>query len=377
MSNSKPNKTTTSRWRGVALSFGFWTLFGLLGLSQLQGFYFYTNQQVPLWRTILTRFPVWYLWAIVTPLIFYLGRRFHYEHLSRLAWGGTHFLTALASALLHVTVTAYFFYLFPANPARPTAFKLMWWGTFSGAFHYGFLFYGAVLAVGHAVEYYRRYRERELTAERLSRQLAQAELNALKMQLHPHFLFNTLHSIAVLVRKEENKAAVKMLSGLSDLLRLTLTQAAVQLVPLKQEMEFAEQYLELEQVRFQDRLQIKFGLAPETLAAQIPYLILQPLVENAVRHGIAQRSAAGLIEISAWREAGKLWLQVRDDGPGLTAPHATAEHTGVGLANARARLQQLYGGDYSFEVRNEAAGGVSARLGIPYNPAHPEQTTEA
>jgi LytS/YehU family sensor histidine kinase len=152
-----------------------------------------------------------------------------------------------------------------------------------------------------AFTYYRKYREGELRAVELQAQLAQAQLQALKMQLHPHFLFNTLNAIAALVRKNENKAATDMLAGLSDLLRLALENVGAQEVSLQRELEFLERYLEIEKIRFADRLQVKMHIAPETLEARVPNLILQPLVENAIRHGIAPRSASGLIEICAER----------------------------------------------------------------------------
>src|SRR5262249_40591374 len=191
----------------------------------------------------------------------------------------------------------------------------------------------------------------ELKASQLEARLAQAQLQALKMQLHPHFLFNTLHAISALMRKDVEEAD-RMITRLSDLLRLTLENVGAQEATLRQELEILGRYLEIEQRRFGDRLQVKMEIEPETLDARAPNLILQPLVENAIRHGIAPRSAPGLIEIRASRAGDKLELQVRDNGVGLPTDHREPIKEGVGLANTRARLEQLYGAAYRFEVNN-------------------------
>ncbi|MGH9752672.1 MAG: histidine kinase [Blastocatellia bacterium] len=180
----------------------------------------------------------------------------------------------------------------------------------------GLITYAVIVVIFYAFDYYRKFRERELRAAQLEGRLAQAELQNLKTQLQPHFLFNTLHAISVLMQ-ENVPAANRMLVRLSELLRMTLDTAGAQQVTLKQEMEFAQRYLEIEQTRFQDRLSVKTVVDPATLDARVPSLLLQPLVENAVRHGIARRAGAGLLEIRAQREEDVLRLQVRDNGPGL------------------------------------------------------------
>jgi LytS/YehU family sensor histidine kinase len=191
--------------------------------------------------------------------------------------------------------------------------------------------------------------------------LAQAELQNLKMQLHPHFLFNTLHAISVLMQ-EDVTAANRMLVRLSELLRLTLENAGTQETALRQELEFLRLYLEIEQTRFQDRLAVKIEVDPAALDARVPSLILQPLVENALRHGIARNPGAGVIEIRAHRESELLRLEVRDNGPGLRAE----VEEGVGLSNTRARLAQLYGGAARFEINNAADGGALATALLPF-----------
>ncbi len=209
------------------------------------------------------------------------------------------------------------------------------------------------------------FRERELRASQLETQLAQAQLQMLKMQLHPHFLFNTLNGITGLVRDHDNAAAVEMLVGLSDLLRQTLDNAGKQEVRLSEELEWLELYLKLQQIRFSDRLQVSVNAAPETMDALTPNLITQPLVENAIRHGLAPRAAPGSVSLSAKRVNGRLELRVCDDGIGFPEDWRLASGKGVGLLNTDARLRQLYGSDYSFEARNREEGGAEVFLSIP------------
>jgi len=182
------------------------------------------------------------------------------------------------------------------------------------------------------------------------------------MQLHPHFLFNTLNSISVLINKDV-QAAKKMLVRLADFLRLTLTNSGEEEVPLQKELEFLRTYLEIEKVRFQDRLTVNMEIQPETMHLLIPNLILQPIVENAIRHGIAPRSAAGIIRIQAARDNGMLQVKIEDNGPGVSSNSAE----GIGLSNVRARLQQHYGGNFLLSLDNKPEGGLSVLLEIPAN----------
>jgi LytS/YehU family sensor histidine kinase len=254
-------------------------------------------------------------------------------------------------------------------------FVEMVWIRLANEFHLELIVYGMILGVGYAFSYYRRFRERELRTTQLESQLAQAELQALRMQLQPHFLFNTLNGIAGLVRDQKNRAAVSMIAGLSDLLRHTLQNAGKQEVPLREELEFLELYLDIQQMRFPDRLKVQMQIAPEALDAQVPNLMLQPLVENAIRHGIAERAAAGTVGVSARRENGQLELKVYDDGPGLQPKQRPEESAGIGLSNTRARLEQLYGERYRFDVQNRAEGGVEAIIRIPLQLAAEENRT--
>jgi two-component system LytT family sensor kinase len=223
-----------------------------------------------------------------------------------------------------------------------------------------------VMSVGVllALDLRRRLRVQELTGARLEAELARAELDALRVQLHPHFLFNTLNAISMLVRKGENDTAVRMIAGLSDLLRLALATVGQQEVPLRQELDFLERYLSLQQIRFPDRLRIQMRISPDTLEARVPSLVLQPLAENAVRHGIAPSITGGAVEVCASREGEQLVLTVRDTGVGLG--HGAESSGGVGLRNVRARLQHLYPGQHRFRVSNRLEGGVESLLAIPF-----------
>jgi two-component system LytT family sensor kinase len=230
-------------------------------------------------------------------------------------------------------------------------------------FHGNLLTYSILVAATQGYLYYQRYRQGELRSAQLSAQLAQAQLQALRMQLHPHFLFNTLNSIATLIHKDPD-AADQMTARLSDLLRLTLENIGVQEVPLAQELEFLERYLDIERTRFSDRLVVRIDVAPETLDASTPYLILQPLVENAIRHGIAARSLPGCVTVRAERDGEMLVLEVKDDGPGI--PAASASNNGIGISSTRARLEKLYGDGHVFELNNAAEGGLAVKLAFPF-----------
>ncbi len=229
-----------------------------------------------------------------------------------------------------------------------------------------FLSFGFLVVACHAYDYYRLSIEREKRAVQLQVQLTEAKLDALKMQMHPHFLFNTLNAITVLV--DENPGAAKTtLSYLSDLLRLSLENVGTQEVPLSREMEFLDYYLRIQKIRYGDRLSVRRDIPPDTLEAAVPYLILQPLVENALKHGIDMLPGPGTITISSERENGRLVLRVSDAGPGRRDTHAPAPGAGLGLANTRSRLAQLYGDDQSVEMAPGAGGvGTNVTISIPY-----------
>jgi signal transduction histidine kinase len=231
--------------------------------------------------------------------------------------------------------------------------------------------YVTVVLVAHAVSYYRRFRERELRATQLEGQLAKAHLQTLKSQLQPHFLFNTMHSISALMLTDVN-AADRMMSRLSDLLRISLETAGTQITTLNRELEFVNCYLDIEKVRFEERMNVVFDIAPETLDAQVPHLLLQPLVDNAVKHGISKLSEGGEIQIKVSAQNGELHFEIKDNGPGVRRPGMLPAN-GLGLRITRERLQSLYGENQSLEMMSPPEGGVTIRVVIPFRD-HPEES---
>jgi LytS/YehU family sensor histidine kinase len=231
----------------------------------------------------------------------------------------------------------------------------------------GVLAYWIIVAIEGTTNYYERYGREQLRSSQLQAQLAEAHLRTLQMQLQPHFMFNALNSLSDLVISEP-KAALRLIARLGDFLRLTLQNSNAQWVSLRREVDFLDAYLEIERVRFADRLQVVFEIDPESLDAEVPNLILQPLVENAVRHGVASHIGPALIRLSAKRRGETLRIEVRDNGPGM--PDSVRE--GLGIRNTRERLQQTYGSRYSFVLDNQGDGGVVAMCELPYRRADGE-----
>jgi len=301
------------------------------------------------------------VWAALTPLVLLLAERFP---LDEERWGRAlvvHAPVSLVVSLVQVaghTVVDQGLVHGTLDPADlADAFRVL----FARTYHFGLLVYWTIAGIRWGLEH---YKNQQVRASRLETRLAEARLETLKSQLQPHFLFNTLHAISALMHKDV-AAADQMIARLSDLLRLSLDTGAAQEVSLERELELLEKYVEIERVRFQDRLTVEFDVAPETREARVPNLLLQPLVENAVRHGIAKRRGPGRIEIRAVRRDGRLELAVRDDGEGLAG--GAAGGAGIGLANTRERLAQLYGSEHRLELRDAPGGGLEVAIAIPFN----------
>ena len=352
---------TSRGWLRALLYFGVWTLIGVYFASQYYSMSAMETNPVSWSRALEVNLVHYELWGLVGLLILGLNRRYP---LDPGQWKKTLPVHLAASLLLTaVELTAAELVLWRlgvGGTSHDLGYRLR--RSFALNFHGAYPTYWAVLAVASVRDYYRRYRARELQSSQLESQLVQAQLQALKMQLHPHFLFNTLNGIAALMHQDV-EAADRMLARLSELLRLALDSAEQQEVPLRQEMDFLERYLEIQKMRFRDRLTVKLDLDPDTLDALVPNLILQPLVENAIRHGIEPRSAPGEVVIRASRAGERLELQVSDDGPGMIDKDAGK---GVGLANTKARLQQLYGAAHQLSFTNGPAGGLVIVLSLPF-----------
>jgi signal transduction histidine kinase len=307
-----------------------------------------------------------YIWALSAIFIFWLSNHYRF---GRNHWRQAlllHVPTSLVIAALNIFIGVSIIPLFQPIPSHS-----WWWRSmkfnFFNLFHWNVLAYWAIVACNHALHYYRSYREKEIRTSQLETQLAEAQLQALKMQLQPHFLFNTLHSISALIHKDP-EAADKMITRLGDFLRITLDNAGTQEVTLQKELEFIRSYLEIERIRFQDRMRVSLNIDPETLDGLVPNLLWQPVLENAIRHGIAARSESGSIEIGARRISGRLQLSIKDNGPGIQIGQNTTglPNERVGLANTRARLRQLYGEDHSLQLRNATTGGLEVIMEIPF-----------
>src|SRR5438477_6884959 len=301
-----------------------------------------------------------YVWAVLSPLVFRFSRRFPIEFRPLNVRNLLLYFPALISfAGIHQVIhLAVLWSITPRWRQKYPALIDCYRAYFAFGFYIDLIIALLIVIAVHTLLYYQSFRASELAQSSLKAQLAQAQLRALKMQLHPHFLFNTLHSISSLVLEDPPKAN-SMIARLGDFLRLTLDHSGQQLVTLKEETEFLRCYLEIEQVRFGDRLTVEFQIEPAALAAEVPHLILQPVVENAIQHAIAPRATPGSIEVAAKQTNGLLRIEVTDNGPGLTTSGVALESQGLGLKNVRARLEQLYGNQHCFEVSNRPEGGVT------------------
>ena len=362
--------------RAYAIYFSVWTVLGLFFFSQSLTQKLYFHDPSPWWPSLESWLIGVWTSALLTPAVMWLGQLFPLQRGSWLKSVPLHLIFALLFATIQLVIDGFIHVRLGVLPfILGTTFRAVFSTLVVIAFHGNILTYWAILGIQASIRYYRRYQERErealrleLRASELQSQLMRAHLSALKMQLQPHFLFNTLNAIMVLVRQQKGRQAEEMLARLSDLLRCVLEDVEAQEVPLRRELEYLQLYLSIEQVRFQDRLRVEISADPAILDAAVPQMGLQPIVENAVRHGIGRSSAAGKIQISAVRSNGMLEVTIQDDGPGLPA-NGSSIGRGIGLANTRLRLQQLYGDAARLEVKNGEHGGAVATMSVPYHDA--------
>ena len=354
------------RWLKFAALVGIWAFIGLVLAIEV---YFniragMKNEEVDFLDAGLPQFGRALMWGLMAPLILLAREKLP---LSRGRWvGGVafHFCSSFLVMAVFFLGRMYFGILFAGEPL--SGFWESAQDNFYGRNIIDMAFYWAVLAFGFSNEIYRKYRSEELKSSQLETRLVETELQALRQQMHPHFLFNTLNTVAVLVRERKNDEAVTLLARLSTLLRMTLDNTGVQEVTLRQEMDFLERYLEIQQARFSDRLQVTFAISPEAMQARIPNLLLQPIVENAILHGIAPRPGPGHVDLLGRVEGDTLHLEVRDDGLGFDGTVRAKE--GIGLANTRERLTKIYGARGQLLLRSEPGRGVSVQIVLPYRP---------
>ena len=352
-------------WTVWAISFSIWTLLAFLSVAGSRVYYVVAGGNAPPWRFLLgLSFTDAYIWAILTPLIYWLSRRYCFDSRS---W--------TPAAAIHVAGVLFF----PVSGAFATS-ALNWLTGFGrdgvpitfrseavSLFLQNVPRYCLIVAVTQAILYYERLQARRLQSSQLEAQLVQAQLRALKMQLQPHFLFNVLNSIATLSRRDP-PAAETMTLQVAELLRLSLQSADLHQVPLRREFEFLDCYLRIQKTRFQDRLHVRFDVNDALLDAAVPPLLFQPLVENAVRHGIGPRPEPGHITVRASKRDRWLDMEILDNGVGLSAQGNGKPKDGVGLRNTRERLRQLYGQSFEFVCENVPEGGCRVRIRIPFSP---------
>jgi sensor histidine kinase YesM len=297
------------------------------------------------------------VWALLFPFIVWLARHNPLEAGPTTRILGWHIPAFIFVPVLHIALYALFLHAVDGDerPYLKTSIMLMKSGLF-----FRYLTYAFLLATSYSIDYYRHYKDRELRTSRLEAKLVEAQLQALKSQIHPHFLFNTLNAISSLMHKDV-EAADEAISRLADLLRATLEVNGAQEVTLRQELDLLKQYIEIERLRLGERLRVTMDVQQEANQAMVPNLLLQPIVENAIRYGVATQSRTGTVMVSARYAEAKLELRVSDDGPGL--PENFEE--GIGLRNTKARLRQLYGMNHSFLMTEGASGGLCVTLQIP------------
>lgn len=346
------------RWFRWLLIWIGWTLIGLFFSTQI---YFVLSQEkaISWWYAIRSAVPDWYAWAIFAIFIVQLSRKYRIESVGWRKALLIHIPSSVAFSVLHVALAVSVLNAFETMSGH----TISWWSKFRlnflTTFHWDVLTYWAIVGFGLCIDYYHSYQERKVKALQLEAKLAQAQLQALKMQMHPHFLFNTLNSVSVLMGHDV-AGAKRMISRLSEFLRITLQNSGDREIPLRQELEFLNCYLEIEKIRFQDRLIIETDIEPGAMDFAVPNLIQQPIVENAIRHAVAPSAAAGKIRISAAVQDENLHLQVKDNGPGIQLPI----RDGLGLRNTQARLVQMYGEHCRFDAVSAVDGGTVVSIDI-------------
>lgn len=351
----------TGEWslKRLAIIFGVYTTYILMLLIQTFFNYQWHEARPPSWWVQIGYLVVWsYTWALLTPTLFTFSRRFPIARKHTIRNIVYHFFFGIVLVTIHRTVLLSIAILVLEAPAPPMGESLtakiffMLHHISDGLFTYTF-----ILAIHQAFLFFRESQDREF-------QLQQAELQTLKTQLHPHFLFNTLNAIAALVYVSPPEAT-KTISQLSDLLRFTLHNNKAQEVTLKEELDFLRKYLQIQQTLLQERLDVEWAIDPETLDALVPNMILQPLVENSIRHGVAPKEGGGRIEIFSRRVNDQLLIEIRDDGVGASA--ITKNGAGIGLINSRTRLEHLYGEAQKFDVKTPTLGGWCVTMLIPFH----------
>lgn len=317
------------------------------------------------WELYRVKIVLWYIWGALTPLILHLGTRCHLERPIRFGRIWSLIGASLVITLVYLLVYADLLILNITGRVVTDSYWAMFRFVISRHSTFYYLAFWALIGLDHAVAYYRRLHEREIQASQLETMLAQAQLSALRSRLQPHFLFNSLHSVVALIRSKRSDDATAMVTGLSDLLRQSLEHMDRNEVSLEEELQLLRKYIAIEQMRFSDRLTFEEDIAEDTRAAKVPSFILQPLVENAIRHGIEKQVGAGRIIVRSNRdEDSRIRLEILDNGPGPNRAKGI-DGKGVGLEATRERLQRMYHGAFQLELTSGSGGGTTTTVSFP------------
>ena len=341
----------------VVLYLAVWTLLGVISALQNLMVYAARGDDPPVGLVIRVALPTWYAWAILAPVIWVAARRFPLDRDHRLRHLGIH---AVLNAFAVLAAAALVTFVRIALGVPGGDWTLQWMGSLNTVL----IGYWVIVLAAHAFGAYRDHREASLRAAELSGQLARSRLEALRAQLHPHFLFNTMNAISAFVRESPDEAEA-MLSDLAELLRFSMEDSSEPLVPLERETEFVRRYLAIQQTRLGDRFEASVEISPDANAVPVPVLLLQPLVENAVEHGIARRRGPGRLWIQAFRDGVDLLIRIANDGPTITPADLEPEGWRIGLRNTADRLRQRYGSERMRLVPRDE-GGVEVEVRIPW-----------
>jgi signal transduction histidine kinase len=366
------------------VSLGAWTFVAIFGAVTISQFYRSMGTPVSFLEILGMQFSQTLTYVPLTPLVFALATRYPIGRENLMPRSLLYFGGGLAFSLAHVALRGMTSYAFFDSKTHAW-YSAIWdsqahalrvhWQVFKDLYFRNVAddvtgTYAPIVLVAHLLAYYRRNSERERRTSLLEAQLSKAKMQTLKAQIQPHFLFNTLHSISALMLTNVT-AADRMMTRLSELLRMSLKNADGQITMLSRELEFVSVYLEIERMRFGERLNVKLDIANETLDAQVPHLLLQPLVENAVRHGIGRLSVGpGEVRITSQQAGNSLILSIADNGPGIVAPDKVELNGGVGLRTTKERLKTLYGSEQSFGIATRPEGGAEVSIRIPFHIMH-------
>lgn len=349
-----------SKWLGLI---AVWAAVGLILSTEVFFTVRVTRPEIAFWDVLASQYARVALWALLTPVVMWL-RRVVPLRMGR--WiGGVAFHSILSFSIMGSYYLGRIAFVMIREGEPLGEFWDVAVGNFFGRNLIDVVFYWAIIGAGYTFEIYRKYKNEQIKAAQLESRLVQTELSSLKQQLHPHFLFNTMNTIAVLVREERNVEAVSLLSKLSSLLRISLDTSRVEEVTVRQEMEFLERYIDIQKMRFADRLSVDTEISTEALEARIPNLLLQPLVENAILHGVAPKNGPGRVRVAGLVRDGRLHLEVSDDGLGIDGAKSARSREGIGLSNTRERLSRLYGPHSQLVLKSEPGLGTTVSIVLP------------